>query len=101
MTQDRSHRDSQRLRPSISEVVASKTREEISAGTSEEMLNAGSDSTLFPTHFVSHYSVVIVSGDGATTGARANVAIRLIANNVTAVSSMSAEIGRTSHAHFA
>ena len=47
------------------------------------------------------YSVVIVRGDVTTTDGRANVTIRLTANSTTAVSSMSAEIGRMFHAHVA
>lgn len=47
------------------------------------------------------YSIVILSGDEAAMGGRAKVAIKLIANNATAVSSINAETGRTFHAHFA
>jgi hypothetical protein len=47
------------------------------------------------------YLVVIESGVGTTTGGRRNVRTRLMANNVTAVSSFSAEPGRTFQAQAA
>lgn len=50
---------------------------------------------------VRRYSVVMVSGVVTTTGGRMNVTIRLTAKRVTAVSSISAEVGRTFHAQAA